>query len=58
MSFHGEFPSATVDIEILFRSQVRPAELLVDGEKVKVIRRSETFEDMMKFYTNYYCFSQ
>lgn len=33
-------------------------ELLVDGEKVKVIRRSETFEDMMKFYTNYYCFSK
>lgn len=41
-----------------YNMRVRPAELLVDGEKVKVIRRSETFEDMMKLYTNYYCFSQ
>lgn len=33
-----------------YNMKVRPAEILVDGDKWKVIRRAETFEDMMAVY--------
>lgn len=33
-----------------YNNRPRPAEILIDNDKIKVIRRRETFEDMIRFF--------